>query len=144
MPKAKPTPIFLVPYQRYFDFQGRSRRWEFWGFYFFVLGVSLGLIATALATCHVFNLPLVCAMAALMLAVFWLASAIPMVAATVRRLHDADYSGFWIFVECVPLIGWLVLVIMLLLPPAVRVNAPGLTDKDAKAGINRFGPPPKI
>lgn len=70
---------------------------------------------------------------------FGLFSFIPHLAVTVRRLHDADFSGFWWFIQFVPVIGWVWLLILLVMPPAVRVLAPGLSDADMKRGTNRFG-----
>jgi uncharacterized membrane protein YhaH (DUF805 family) len=34
----------------------------------------------------------------------------------VRRLHDTDKSGFWIFIGLIPLIGGIVLLVFYLLP----------------------------
>ncbi|MGD0701798.1 MAG: DUF805 domain-containing protein [Trebonia sp.] len=45
---------------------------------------------------------------------------IPMVLAglslTVRRLHDADHTGWWWWIGFVPLVGWIILLIFYLLP----------------------------
>ena len=66
----------------------------------------------------------------------------PHLAVSIRRLHDADFGGFWWFIQFVPVIGWIWYLILLVMPPAVRVLAPGLTQQQIKAGSNRFGPPP--
>ncbi len=34
----------------------------------------------------------------------------------VRRLHDADHSGWWWWIGLVPLVGWIVLLVFYLLP----------------------------
>ena len=57
-----------------------------------------------------------------------LALAVPLLAAGARRLHDTSKSGWWQLFVLIPLAGWLVLLIFMLLP--------GETDE------NRFGPPP--
>jgi uncharacterized membrane protein YhaH (DUF805 family) len=42
---------------------------------------------------------------------FWLATIIPDLAVTVRRLHDTDSSGWWILLGLIPLIGMVVLIV---------------------------------
>ena len=54
----------------------------------------------------------------LIVAGIWaLATIIPQIAVSVRRLHDSNRSGFWYFLVLVPLIGPIVLLIFLLLEP---------------------------
>ncbi len=55
-----------------------------------------------------------------------LALIVPLIAVTVRRLHDTDRSGWWYLLMLVPFVGLVVLVFMLL---------PGTP------GHNRFGSP---
>jgi uncharacterized membrane protein YhaH (DUF805 family) len=38
------------------------------------------------------------------------------IAVAVRRLHDADHSGWWWWIGWVPLVGWIVLLVFYLLP----------------------------
>ncbi|CTQ51030.1 DUF805 domain-containing protein [Jannaschia donghaensis] len=57
-------------------------------------------------------------------AVFWVVS----ISATVRRLHDTDRSGWWWWVQAVPFVGWIILLILTV--------APG------DDGHNRYGAPP--
>ena len=45
--------------------------------------------------------------------VFSLATLLPMLAVTWRRLHDTNRSGVWFFLIVLPLIGWIALAIML-------------------------------
>jgi uncharacterized membrane protein YhaH (DUF805 family) len=47
-------------------------------------------------------------------ALVWLAIIVPMIAVTVRRLHDTDRSGWWYLLMLVPIVGLVVLVFMLL------------------------------
>jgi hypothetical protein len=54
---------------------------------------------------------------------------IPSLAVTVRRLHDANLSGAWVFISVLPLLGPICLLGMLLVGSHV--------------GDNRFGPDPK-
>lgn len=58
---------------------------------------------------------------------FQVATAIPSLAVSVRRLHDIDYSGWWILISFVPVVGLIAIVWW----------ATKGTD-----GPNRFGPDP--
>ena len=41
---------------------------------------------------------------------------IPLMAVSARRLHDSNHSGWWQLMVTIPLAGWLVLLIFMLLP----------------------------
>ncbi len=125
----------LLPYRRYAEFYGRSRRREYWLFILFYLLVLMVINA-------IFGEPL--AMRAgpwfsytvvengtgsAVGNLFWLASLVPGLAVTVRRLHDIDRSGWWLLLMFVPLLGWFTLFIFYCL--------------DGTPGSNRFGPDPK-
>ncbi|MHB1734300.1 MAG: DUF805 domain-containing protein, partial [Ferrimicrobium acidiphilum] len=51
----------------------------------------------------------------------------PSLAITIRRLHDTDHSGGWVFIGLVPLVGAIVLLVFM-----VQRSTPG---------NNRYGPP---
>lgn len=100
-----------MPYRRYFDFSGRSRRLEYWWFslFWFVLLVGLGIAAVATIAGSLGGLaqgvPIAWErvggglwMLLALVAVFLLGSLIPMVALQVRRLHDLGVSGWWYLV----------------------------------------------
>jgi uncharacterized membrane protein YhaH (DUF805 family) len=54
---------------------------------------------------------------------------IPNLAVAIRRLHDTDRSGWWLFIGLIPLIGMIVLLVFLC--------------TEGTRGPNRFGPDPK-
>jgi len=58
-----------------------------------------------------------------------LAIAVPSWALTVRRLHDVGKSGWWIFINLIPLVGGIWFFV--------------LTVLDSKPGDNQYGPSPK-
>lgn len=69
-------------------------------------------------------------LAAFLLYVLWgLATFIPILAVSWRRLHDINLSGAWFLASYTPFIGGLVWVVLTLI--------------DSKPGANRFGPPTK-
>ena len=110
-----------VIFDKYADFYGRARRAEFWNFYLVHLLIIIGL---ALIGPRI-NLRLY--LMALMF--YFLATIIPSLAVTVRRLHDTDKSGWWYFIGLIPIIGEITLIVFL---------ATEGTD-----GPNRYGEDPK-
>lgn len=78
-------------FSKYFQFSGRSRRSEYWYFVLFTLIVSIVL---AIVDAAAFNSgpedigPLG--------GIFTLATVIPGLAVSVRRLHDINRTGWWI------------------------------------------------
>jgi uncharacterized membrane protein YhaH (DUF805 family) len=93
-------------------FSGRASRPEFWYFVLFLilLFVPLGVIAavtTESATGQEVP-PLF-----IVLSLAWLAVLLPYWAAAVRRLHDTDHSGWFVFVTLIPLVGGIILLVTL-------------------------------
>lgn len=124
----------LMPYRRYFDFAGRSRRKEYWMFALFTFLVSLAwvVVANIVAASGLrgpANIEPGALVATLLLGLWGLLSIIPTFAVTVRRLHDTGRSGFWILIGFVPIVGALVLLYFYLI--------------EGTRGANRFGPDPK-
>ncbi|MCU1523797.1 MAG: hypothetical protein JWO18_691 [Microbacteriaceae bacterium] len=52
----------------------------------------------------------------IVIVLFALATIVPSLALTVRRLHDANLSGFFIFLSLVPFVGGIIVLVMTLLP----------------------------
>ncbi len=124
-----------MPYRRYFEFSGRSRRKEYWMFalFNFLVYLAFMVLMFALGGSMQYNGeaamgPLV---SVVMIAMFiWaIATIIPSLAVTFRRLHDTDHSAWWILIGLVPIIGALVLLYFYLI--------------EGTHGANRFGPDPK-
>lgn len=137
----------LLPFYRYVDFRGRSRRMEFWAFAllnFIVMTVlvslafSTGFSYRALIRSGNFGAGLGVATISFfaILGIYGLAILIPSLAVTVRRLHDRDMSGWWypgfVLLSVLPFIGWITSIAYL-----VIMFLPGT------AGVNRYGEDPK-
>lgn len=105
--------------KKYAVFQGRARRKEYWMFFLFnlIVGIILGALDWMLGT------------GSLLGGIYALAVLIPNIAVTVRRLHDTSRSGWWILIVLVPVIGWIVLLVFMVL--------------DSHPGDNEYGPNPK-
>ena len=116
---------YLKALMSYAEFGGRARRREFWGFLIVHVFVTLLLVfADAILT------PGSNAGYGILSGLYWLATLLPSLAVTVRRLHDIGRTGLWILIGFVPVLGALVLIAMALL--------------DSEPGPNRYGPNPKL
>ena len=131
-------------FSNYATFQGRASRSEFWWFYLFMIianaiisiPYTIGLATSAntmtvneatgqvtsggLSGLTIFGLAL--------LVIWGLATIIPILAVTVRRLHDTDRSGWWWWLNFLCCIGGIILIIFYVQP--------------STPGPNRFGEGP--
>jgi uncharacterized membrane protein YhaH (DUF805 family) len=104
-------------FSNYVKFSGRAIRSEYWYWVLFtVIGSIVAGIIDAVLGITVID-PL-----------FALATILPSIAVAIRRLHDLDRTGWWIFIGLIPLIGWIILIIWYCSRGTV--------------GSNRFGPDP--
>jgi uncharacterized membrane protein YhaH (DUF805 family) len=125
----------------YANFTGRARRQEYWMFqlintvilFVLYLPVAGFLLPSMLASRQAGqDLPSVSPLVWLVLllyVVYALAVLVPSLALTVRRLHDAGYSGWLFLVAFVPFVGSIGLLVLTIL--------------DSKPGANKWGPNPK-
>lgn len=121
----------LRPLNRYFDFDGRSPRSEYWWFQLFqwiaylVLGVIFGMIGGAFGGSDAGFLT-----AMILVLLLMIAFLLPNLAAMVRRLHDQDLSGWLCLLFFNPYVGGLICVVFM----CIR----------GTQGPNRFGPDPFV
>jgi uncharacterized membrane protein YhaH (DUF805 family) len=107
-------------FANYINFRGRAVASEFWWWQLFVLLVALagGMVDGA------FDLN------SDVIPDLWaLVTLLPGLAVSVRRLHDTDRSGWWLFIMMIPIAGLVVLIVWFI--------------QDGTPGYNRFGPNPK-
>ncbi len=104
---------YLVPWQKFVDFEGRARRKEFWTFVLvnIVISVIISSISTTLGS------------------LFSLAIFIPSLAVSVRRLHDIGKTGWWLLIGFIPLVGLIVLIYFYV--------------QEGQSGSNEYGTNPK-
>ena len=104
-------------FSKYADFTGRASRPEYWWFFLFsVIVYFVTTFADGVIGLPILNL---IAMLALLL---------PSLAVGARRLHDMDYSGWWLLLALVPVLGSIALIVWFCMP--------------GMPGINRFGEAP--
>ena len=104
---------------KYATFHGRARRSEYWWFALFNLIVSVvaAIIDRALGGGQIFQV-------LVSLALF-----LPSLAVAIRRLHDTNWSGWWILIGLIPLVGFIILIVWFC--------------TDSTPGDNNYGPYPK-
>ncbi len=105
---------FLKALRRWNDFRRRARRAEYWWFVLFNAIVSgvVGAVFPALGT------------------LYGIAVFLPVVAVTVRRLHDVGKDWPWMFISLIPVAGpiWLLVILA----------------REGDHGPNQFGPNPML
>lgn len=116
---------YLAVLKKYAVFSGRSQRAEYWYFFLFNLIISIvlaivdGLIGNSSSATGI----------GLLGGIYSLALIIPIIAVTIRRLHDTNHSGWWLFIGLIPIVGVIWLFV--------------LTVTDSNPGENKYGPNPK-
>ena len=126
----------ILPYKRYADFEGRSRRLEYWMFTLFytvtaVVLAALAVISAASASNEASTTEINTESIVLfaLLGIFLLGSVIPGLAVQVRRFHDQDKSGWLVLLNFVPYLGGLIVLVLMCL--------------EGTRGENSYGPDPK-
>jgi len=88
--------------KKYTVFDGRAGRQEFWMFVVFSIIVYLVVAIVG----NLIHFPF-------LVGIYGLAVLLPTLAVEIRRLHDIDKSGWWIFIGLVPIIGGIWLLVLL-------------------------------
>lgn len=120
---------FTLALKKFAVFNGRSRRREYWMFFLFC-GIVI-FFATILD--NAFGITFSVAEENSGFGPIYLFSSlvlfIPTLAVSVRRLHDIDKSGWFVFVIIIPLIGAIWFLVMMI--------------TEGTKGTNQYGPDPK-
>ncbi len=111
------TGAVVTSIKRSTTFAGRASRGEFWSFlafYFWLWFMILALLFAVPTLAPAYML-------------VGLASILPMLSVTVRRLHDLNRSAFWLLLAFIPFVGSYALSVMLVLPGSDGPNDYGVT-----------------
>jgi len=122
---------YLEVMRKYAVFTGRARRKEYWMFHLVNFIVLFPIMVVAMAGILIrprTHTPALFVLFLLIAFGYSLATLIPGLAVSVRRLHDADLSGWWLLISLVPLGGIVVFVFHVM---------------DGTPGPNGYGPNPK-
>ena len=108
--------------------EGRASRAEFWWFYLaqILIIFAAGIIDQIIGTGFLYIIALIVVI-------------LPSIAVLIRRLHDTDRTGWWYWIQLLPLIGLIVILVFML---------SGSDEGDNKYGPNPSGsvapPPPAV
>ncbi|WP_397602226.1 DUF805 domain-containing protein [Silvanigrella sp.] len=108
--------------KNYRTFRGRASRSEFWYFLLFdfsVLFILVFINKFIYGESNEFNL------LKFLISIIFIALILPSITVTVRRLHDINKSGWWIFLQIIPLIGPLIIYVLCALPSTNGTNKYG-------------------
>lgn len=114
--------------KRYSDFEGRSRRAEYWTFVLtnaIIAYLLYGMKALAFYS----ELKVLGLILFGLYMLFVIVMLIPNIAVAVRRLHDTGRSAWWLLITLIPIIGGIWFFVLLLL--------------DGDKGENKYGADPK-
>jgi uncharacterized membrane protein YhaH (DUF805 family) len=105
-------------WSNYANFNGRARRSEYWFAYLFWTLVYLGalIVDAVLGTAFIIG------------SLWALATLVPLLAMSVRRLHDTGKSGWYFLMSLIPFAGGIILLVFLV---------------QDSVGPNPYGPYPK-
>lgn len=95
-------------FKGYVVWNARSTRAEYWWWTLFVIIVSLvaAILDTALTSATVGPIA----------AIATLALFLPGLSVWIRRLHDTDRTGWWVWINLIPFIGLIISLVFVLLP----------------------------
>jgi uncharacterized membrane protein YhaH (DUF805 family) len=128
---------FINGYRKFGVFSGRARRKEYWEFFFgqiITLFVLFGIVNALNEASSNFpnggysneNPNFIVSFIPF---IFLILVIIPLLAVTVRRLHDCNHSGFWCLLFILPIIGTIIDLYLML--------------KKGDIGPNKYGDDPK-
>ncbi|ONI65326.1 hypothetical protein ALI44B_01130 [Leifsonia sp. ALI-44-B] len=113
-------------FRKYATFRGRASRSEYWWWMVtswlvaVILNTASGLV-TGNWNVDTFRYILALSFHADLFAwagvLFSLATVIPALAVTWRRLHDTNHRGGWFFIAFIPVLGWIALLVLTLTRP---------------------------
>jgi uncharacterized membrane protein YhaH (DUF805 family) len=107
-------------FKNYAKFSGRAARSEFWlwQLFIFLAAIVVGVVDALIEPDS-----------SVVSSLWSVAVLVPSIAVAIRRLHDADISGWWLMLIFVPLVGFVMLIIWWI--------------GEGTVGYNRFGADPR-
>lgn len=121
--------------EQYAGFRGRARRKEYWMFLFFhmvILALAMFLDISLGSSIVTLNSPYLTEGPGIFTGVYSLVVLIPLLAVTVRRLHDTERSGWMFFLNLIPGLGNLWFLVLMLSGGQRRRNRYGANPKKMK------------
>ena len=112
---------YVAVLKKYVVFSGRASRKEYWMFFLFTVIFSI----VAIVLDNVLGIAIQGLSYGPIYIIYALATLLPSLAVTVRRLHDIEKSGGYIFVALIPIVGGIWLLVLVCTKGTVGSNAFG-------------------
>lgn len=96
-------------FSKYAEFEGRARRSEYW--YWVLLNVIVSLVTSGVGFGIGLAFSLGDAQSSALGTIWSLATLIPSLAVSVRRMHDIGKSGWSILIELIPIVGSIIFIV---------------------------------
>lgn len=100
---------YFEAFKLYAQFSGRATRTQYWWFILFNTMVYIGFLILDTSVSGDQDVTFFSS-------VYTLAALIPSLAILARRIHDGGNSGWWVLVLFIPILGFLCLLVLALLP----------------------------
>ena len=116
-------------FANYVNLTDRACRSEYW---YWALFYNIGVLASAAIDTWIVGLPIIAT-------IFILATILPGVSVSVRRLHDLDRSGWWLLLDLIPVVGWIILIVWFC---TKGTDGPNRFGADRLTSLGQFSPRP--
>ena len=112
-----------LAFKNYVNFNGRSRRSEYWWFVLFniIIEIIIFILAKLITPNLIF-----------LLSIYSLIIFLPGLGLAIRRLHDIGKSGWYIFIAFIPIVGIFILLYFFCLDSENQSNEYGESPKYGK------------
>ncbi len=109
--------------KQYAVFSGRAGRQEYWMFSLFhaIITIALSAIEGLVGGPGIAGI------------IYGLATILPCIGVSIRRLHDTSRSGWWLLIGLIPIIGSIILIVFFVFDSTPEENQYGLNPKAAAA-----------
>ncbi len=126
---------YLMAFKKYADFNGRSRRKEYWMFLLInMIAVYACMGADYALGTNIDPLPY-----GYLYFLYALIAFLPNLAVSVRRLHDVEKSGWFLFIALIPLVGIIWLIVLFAKAGTQGPNEYGADPKNPTDELNDIG-----
>ncbi|MEA9393064.1 DUF805 domain-containing protein [Acerihabitans sp. TG2] len=120
---------YIYALKKYFTLEGRAGRAEFW--YFNIIHFLISILLFMVCVSSVFSSGTVSSLSIIqtilpaIFILYYIATIPPNFALQVRRLHDVNYSGWFLLVSLIPFVGIFILLIFFCRKGTPRNNTYG-------------------
>jgi uncharacterized membrane protein YhaH (DUF805 family) len=123
--------------KKYAVFDGRARRKEYWMFFLInvVIQIILNILDRIIGTDYESG-------SGILSTIYGLAILVPSIAVGVRRMHDTNRSGWWVLINLVPCVGFIIFIVFAAQEGTVGPNQYGEDPKAAERGMGYPGGEP--